>query len=125
MVESNLSRLIVEDNKDILDTMKKMMNLNYGLPPYFATEINEAYELFIKHKPNIVLMDRGLPLNSHGEILLDQLISYSKNNSLYTKIMVYSGNLLEYEPPEGVILLQKPVNPNELFSIIDQFQVLN
>jgi two-component system NtrC family response regulator len=81
--------LIVEDDPGLQKQLKWALKANYEL--LFAANRLEAYDLFVQHKPSVVLHDLGLPPHENGVIEGKTSINAMLNYNPDTKIIVMTG----------------------------------
>ena len=56
-----LKILIVEDNRDARTTLRMLLTMGYGHVVYEAGEGFSAIQLALEHRPDVALIDLGLP----------------------------------------------------------------
>jgi len=81
--------LIVEDDPGLQKQLKWALKANYEL--LFAADRLVAYDLFVQHKPSVVLHDLGLPPQENGVIEGKTSINAMLNYNPDTKIIVMTG----------------------------------
>lgn len=87
-IDSNLTILIIEDNKSYMDITKEMLSEHRCLCAFSASE---GLKMYKKYKPNIVFLDISLP-DGNGHELLMEIKHYDKNAFV---IMLTSSQLKE------------------------------
>jgi two-component system NtrC family response regulator len=113
--------LIVDDNAEIIKQLKWGLGKEYDL--YSAKNVTDAYALFVKQQPKVVLLDLGLyPLENGTEEGFRCLEEMLKGKPL-TKIIVITGNserehALRAIQSGAYDFYQKPINLKELKVII-------
>ena len=81
--------LVVEDDPGLRKQLKWALKGHYDL--LFAADRSEAYQLFLKHRPPVVLHDLGLPPHENGVIEGKTSINAMLNYYPDTKIIVMTG----------------------------------
>ena len=107
---------IVDDEKDIVITLKRYFS-RHGIPIVFvANDGSEAVELFKKaeKKPDVILMDYSMP-GLNGTDAARQILAISPN----VKIIILSGARLNKEEAIAAGALTTIPKPASLQTIID------
>lgn len=112
-----LNVVVVDDEPTMAAYLKDVLN-NYGLVAYVAASGAEALQLVKKIKPELVLLDIGLP-DIDGRSLCQKI----KGEYPETKIIMITGLSTSSDIAEGLNLgaddyLPKPVNEAELIARI-------
>lgn len=118
---SNKKILIVEDDADVRLGYKVLLTAHH-YDTIFAGDGLAAVSEAIKHQPDLILLDLGLPAGD-GFILLDRFRA-NMNLSLTPVIVVSArdlhGNKERALKAGAKAFLQKPWNDNELMGLIRQ-----
>lgn len=112
----NITLLLVEEKKSC-KLLKKMLN-NQLKEFYIAQDGIEAYEIYKKQKPNIILSDMLLPKLSGIE-----LIQKIRQKDHTTRVIMLTGTvdkekLIKVSELKLTKLLEKPINQDELFEAL-------
>lgn len=111
---------IVEDDRDIVALFRHVLDIA-GYHTEIMLDGREAMERIETSPPNIVLLDLQLPHLSGVEILTRMRASEKMRNIpvvVITAYPVYAANL----PVEPDLLLQKPVDINQLSNLVQRLQ---
>jgi DNA-binding response OmpR family regulator len=118
---SNKKILIVEDDADVRLGYKVLLTAHH-YDTIFAGDGLAAVSEAIKHQPDLILLDLGLPAGD-GFILLERFRA-NMNLSLIPVIVVSArdlhGNKERALKAGAKAFLQKPWNDNELLALIRQ-----
>jgi DNA-binding response OmpR family regulator len=118
---SNMKILIVEDDDDVRLGYQVLLKANH-YETFFAVSLNSAMSEARKNKPDLIVLDLGLPTGD-GFIVLDRLRA---NTDFCTiPVVVVSardlhGNRERALSAGAKAYLQKPWNDHELLAIIRQ-----
>ena len=124
MKKTNTSILYVEDEKIIRASISEMIERRIN-HVFVAKDGLEGFELYKKHRPEIILTDINMPLMNGLEMLRK---IKAENNTVKTIIMsAHSDENYFLDAIEiGVDgFLLKPMNKNKLFSLINKFADIN
>ena len=118
---SNKKVLIVEDDADVRLGYQILLKANH-YDTFFAADSSSAVSEARKHKPDLIILDLGLPAGD-GFIVLERF--RGNTNLAVIPVIVVSGRDLhgnkERALKEGAkAFVQKPWNDNELLAIIGQ-----
>ena len=108
--------LIVEDEKNILRFIKNILEAN-GFDPIAAQSGNEAYSMIGSHRPDLILLDLGLP-DMDGVNIIKSVREWTR-----MPIIVVSARSSERDKVEALDLgaddyITKPFSANELLARI-------
>ncbi len=116
----DISVLFVDDNETIQKLYKRLLekHVNHF---YIARNGNHGLELYIKHKPDLVITDINMPVMDGLDMVREIKTSYPN-----AKIVVMSAYNVKENFIESVNLgvdgyLMKPVEAKKLLSLIDEF----
>ena len=113
--------LIVEDDADLRLGCHVMLKAN-GYETFHAVDGLSAISAALKHRPDLILLDRGLPAGD-GFVVLDRLRS-SMHLSVTPVVVVSARNVHFNEEPAlnagAKAYVQKPWDDNELLAIIGE-----
>ena len=112
--------LIVDDDQDLLKALgMRLRAQNYAT--VFATDAGSAINRALKEKPDLILLDLGLP-EDNGFIVMEKLKQLDSLASI--PIIVLTGRSPEVYKDPALIggakgYLQKPVDNDELLTAIE------
>lgn len=120
--------MIVEDNKQLLDSYQRYFSTNDSISIVAtATDGATALDLYERKKPNIILLDLGLP-KINGIDVIDR-ISNSKGDTKKGNIIVISGNNpLRYNlfnTKKVYRVIPKPCLMSTIMNTVKEFQEEN
>ena len=113
--------LVVEDLAELRDIYKQTLE-NAGYKVLLASHDTDAFDLFFKHKPKVVIMDLNLGPNSlPGNEVCKQMIAIAPG----AKVICASGNFEMFEPDYGFkngfcAVVSKPVTSAELLRVVGE-----
>ncbi len=119
---SDISILIAEDERDLLDSMSEYLNLFFKTV-HKAKDGAEAYRTYLKHHPDIIIADINMP-RLDGLSMIEKI----RENDLSTKIIITSAHSDKEKLMQAIELhlvkyLIKPVQSDTLktllFSLVD------
>ena len=118
---SNKKILIVEDDADVRLGYQILLKANH-YDTFFAADSSSAVSEARKHKPDLIILDLGLPAGD-GFIVLERF--RGNTNLAVIPVIVVSGRDLhgnkERALKEGAkAFVQKPWNDNELLALISE-----
>ena len=119
--------LIVEDDPGLQKQLKWALKANYDL--FFAANREQAYKLFVTHRPSIVLHDLGLPPDENGVLEGKSSINSMLNFNPNTKIIVMTGKG-SYDDAVDLIRIgahdffNKPVELESLKLVVERAEFL-
>lgn len=108
--------IIVDDDKDTLDVMSKFLEINGVKVLGRGTNGKEAYELYQRLKPDIVITDMKMP--EYDGVYGIKLI---KKYNPTAKIIVISG-YPNYNFPEVSAVFSKPYN---IYELVEKINMIN
>ena len=111
--------LIVEDTTELAEVIQATLE-RLGITAYHETHANKALEIFKKEKPDLILLDIGLP-DMSGWKLLDGIKELDKNNLPHFIIITAYGdpaNRLMGKLQEVDSYLIKPFSPDEVERVV-------
>jgi DNA-binding response OmpR family regulator len=111
--------LIVEDDRDIAMGMTLRLQAS-GYSAFCATDAASGIEVALKHHPDLILLDLGLP-NDNGFVMLKNMETMDALSSV--PVIVVSGRPKEVYQQASLLAgakayLQKPVENEELMAAI-------
>lgn len=115
--------LIVDDEKEIAEALKEVFSL-YEIDSVYTTDGRSAYELLMKEKFDLILIDVNMP----GMNGIDLITKLHNNNSIDTPIVVMTGFVGDAQAPlfefieRGLVkkILKKPFTIEEIENIIKE-----
>jgi DNA-binding response OmpR family regulator len=108
--------LIVDDNVDSAKMMKMILKLN-GYEARTAYDGVEAITAAVQFKPEIILLDLGLPRKAGQDVALELRQDHAMADTLIIAISGYS----DIGVPPGIDhLLVKPVDHERLMSLLEE-----
>jgi len=118
---TNKKILIVEDDADVRLGYQILLKANH-YDTFFAADSSSAVSEARKHKPDLIILDLGLPAGD-GFIVLERF--RGNTNLAVIPVIVVSGRDLhgnkERALKEGAkAFVQKPWNDNELLALISE-----
>ena len=117
-----LNLLIVEDGEDIIEIMDRTFKMIVNSIS-LAKDGKEAYEHYLKNKPDIILTDLRMPNMSGNE-----LVKKIRENDNLTPIIVitaYEDDLEETQKQKVQAIVNKPINFINLIQTIDDCVLKN
>ena len=119
---SNKKILIIEDDADVRLGYKVLLTAHH-YDTFFASDSFSAVSEAVKHQPDLILLDLGLPAGD-GFIVLERL----RGNMKLTPIPVIvvsardlHGNKERALEAGALAFVQKPWNDNELLALIRRY----
>lgn len=112
-MNNNISILIVEDELELLNRLVKYISIFCDII-YQASDGKEGLDLFVKHRPNIILSDINMP-QLRGVEFIEAIRKIDQN----TQIIILSAytdteDFLKIIPLNLVEYLVKPIQMNQL-----------
>lgn len=111
--------LIVEDTTELAEVIQATLE-RLGITAHHETHANKALDLYKKEKPDLVLLDIGLP-DMSGWKLLDGIKELDKNNLPHFVVITAYGdpaNRLMGKLQEVDSYLIKPFSPDEVERVV-------
>jgi CheY-like chemotaxis protein len=108
--------LIVDDNVDSAKMMKMILNLN-GYEARIAYDGVEALTTAVEFKPEIILLDLGLPRKAGQDVAIELRKDHIMADALIIAVSGYSDIGV---PPGFDYLLAKPVDHDRLMSLLEE-----
>ena len=116
-----ISVLLVDDEDNIIDILERFMD-TIGVSHMSANDGEEAYSMFLEHKPDMIISDIYMP-RMNGLILLKKIKKISEEDCPVILITGFDHyrQLLDTEnfKPEG--FLQKPIDLRQLLNLMLKF----
>lgn len=112
--------MIVEDNTDLVNALTKRLRAN-SYDTIFALDADKAIQLAHKEKPDLIILDIGLPKGDGFSVMkkLDSSVNLSK---IPVIVMTAQNNVMTFKRSfrAGVAaFFQKPVDDLQLLSIVE------
>ena len=108
--------LIVDDNVDSAKLMKIILNFN-GYETRIAYDGVEALTAAVEFKPEIILLDLGLP----GKTGQDVAIELRKDHFMTDVLIIAVSGYSDVGVPPGIdYLFVKPVDHNKLMALLEE-----
>lgn len=114
--ESNRSVLIVEDNRDVAETLAALLDL-YGFAVRIAYDGEEGLQSACEHPPDMVILDIGLPRMS-GLDLARELRATLKSETLLVAMSGYTHKHAECREAGIDHYFIKPVDPETIETLL-------
>jgi two-component system KDP operon response regulator KdpE len=118
---SNKKILIVEDDADVRLVYQFLLTA-HDYDTFFAADAISAVSEALKHRPNLILLDLGLPAG--GGFIVLQRLRANMHLALIPVIVVSGRDSRDNEEPAlkagAKAFVQKPWDENELLAIIRQ-----
>lgn len=117
--------MIVEDNQQILNSYQHYFSTNDNISVVAtATDGATAIQLYQQEKPDIVILDLGLP-NLNGIEVIDRISEIENDRKKGNVIVVSGDHSLRYKllnTKKVYRVIPKPFNMTSLANTIDEFQ---
>jgi two-component system chemotaxis response regulator CheY len=119
----NITTIVVDDDQDVKDVFVEL--LRYSNIPVIATGSNgkEAFELYKKHRPNIVFMDFKMP-EYDGLYGLEKIREYDPD----AKVVLVTGSVnigSELDNCYATAVLPKPIDMNKVMDMINRLSPIS
>lgn len=115
--------LIIDDDSDIRQQLKWGLNDEYMVLQ--AGDVNEALAVFKKHRPNVVILDLGLPPHERTSVEGFRALTALLELNLHVKVIMLTGNSERENALKAIQMgaydfYPKPPQLNELKVIINR-----
>ena len=118
LILNNSSILLAEDEDNVRSSFKKVLLL-YVKDVYEAKDGEEAYALYLKQKPDIVITDIKMPKLNGLELIKKIRINDKKIPIIVTSAYADQSFLLESIKLSLVEYLIKPIQENDLLRVLE------
>lgn len=114
----NLDVLVIDDERDILDSMKMIMN-DWGCNVICASDFSQANEELLKLQPDVILSDFRLQEDMDG---IEVIIALNKQLAKQVPAMLITADIdtaLNKRASElDIRIMSKPISPSKLFAFL-------
>jgi two-component system cell cycle response regulator DivK len=113
--------LLVEDDEASIDIFTTIL-LHGGYQVLSAKSASDGVEMAVAHRPDIVVVDLGLP-DAPGFDVLSELTGHPATQE--TPLIVCTVHVFEHDVARarragGDVFLQKPISPQDLLANVDR-----
>jgi len=121
--------LVAEDNDINMQLIEEFFNQYKNITIDKAKDGDEAIDLFLKNRYDLILMDITMP-NSDGISATKKIVEYENINSIpHTPIIALTANVLRGDKEKYLSsgmdeYIKKPVNGDELIQIFENFSIV-